>query len=79
MRIVKHSTKVVVAGRGRRPIETAEHGRDYEIDVGWDQLGVQVVVVNDSGERSRVPHISSDQARELAARLVYAADRIDTM
>lgn len=62
---------------GDGPIISAEMGDDYETHVLYGQLGVRVVSLNSSNQPKPMPHLSSDEARDLAARLLYAADRLD--
>jgi len=60
-----------------RPIVANENGHDYEVRVFFGQLGVRVATLDDTGTPCEIPHLSSDQARDLAARLVYAANQQD--
>ncbi len=54
-----------------------ECGSDFELRVFFGQLGVRIAALNDRGMTSELPHLSSDQARELARRLLIAADEQD--
>lgn len=61
-------------------IEVADRGEDYEIDVWLDNpaLGAVHVRVTDSdGAAAYMPRLSSEEARELAALLLMAADAAD--
>lgn len=55
----------------------AESGHDFEVHVLFGQLGVRVASLDETGTSCDLPHFSSDQARDLAARLLYAADQLD--
>lgn len=59
------------------PIEVHENGHDYEVRVFFGAIGVRVAALDDTGTTCEIPHLSSDQARALAARLLYAADQQD--
>ncbi len=59
------------------PIIASENGHDYEVRVFFGQLGVRVATLDDTGTTCEIPHLSGDQARALAARLIYAADQLD--
>lgn len=54
-----------------------ECGSDFEVRVFFGHLGVRIAALNDQGTTSELPHLSSDQARELARRLLRAADEQD--
>lgn len=71
------SALLIKPSPGDGPILSAEMGDDYETHVLFGQLGVRVVSLNSSNRPMPMPHLSSDEARDLAARLLYAADRLD--
>ena len=61
------------------PIIAHESGHDFEINVFFGQLGVRIADLDETGTTCDLPHLSSDQARELAARLLHAADCQDVL
>ena len=65
---------------GKEPIFASEFGDDFEVHVTFGQLGVRVLSLDSSDppQPRAVPYLSPDQARDLAARLLYAADRLET-
>lgn len=73
------SGSTAIANPGEHPIFVAECGNDFEVHVVFGQLGVRIAALDHEGCSCGLPHFSSDQARDLAARLLYAADQLDTL
>ena len=58
-------------------IEVAQDSHDYEVDVVPTTLGIVILSTDDEGSVVRMPRLSGDEARTIAAALVLAADWLD--